>query len=95
MRRETQEGDYYCREMQTPCGIYRKLEAFDMYGFEAEKTFYKIGDEIEVAFQDGTHCDGILEGIRVEDNAIMVAGVVFTLDRIMQVNHKKIYGGEK
>lgn len=62
-----------------------------LFGFEAEKTFYKIGDEIEVTFQDGTHCDGILEGIRVEDNAIMVAGVVFTLDRIMQVNHKKIW----
>ncbi|PST26555.1 hypothetical protein [Enterocloster lavalensis] len=59
-----------------------------MFGFEAEKTFYKIGDEIVVTFQDGTHYDGILEGIRVEDNAIMVAGVVFTLDRIMQVNHK-------
>lgn len=37
MRRETREGDYYCREMQTPCGIYRKLEAFENIGLEPEE----------------------------------------------------------
>lgn len=37
MNRETREGDYYCREMQTPCGIYRKLEAYENIGLEPEE----------------------------------------------------------
>lgn len=59
-----------------------------LFGFEAEKTFYKIGDEVGVVFDNGSHYDGELEDIRVEERAITVAGVVLSLEQIVQIAHK-------
>lgn len=59
-----------------------------LFGFEAEKKFYKIGSVIEVMFKDGMYCDGTLDDIRIEENAIVVDGVIIRLERITQVNHK-------
>lgn len=56
-------------------------------GFEYDMEFYKIGDEIDVIFYDGTHFDGTLEDIRVDDKEIIVAGFVFSLERVEKVIH--------
>ena len=58
-----------------------------VFGFECEKTFYKIGDEIDVSFHDGTHYDGTLENIHVEDREIIVDGFVFSLERVKEIIH--------
>ena len=55
------------------------------YDFECDSVFYKIGDEINVVFYDGTHCYGILEDIRVTDREIVVEGISFALVRIKEV----------
>lgn len=55
------------------------------WGFEYDTEFFKIGDEIDVIFNDGTHYDGALENIYVDDNEIVVDGFVFELDRIKKV----------
>lgn len=59
-----------------------------LFGFENEKTFYKISDEVGVVFDNGSHYDGELEDIRVEERAITVAGVVLSLEQIVQIAHK-------
>lgn len=57
------------------------------FGFEYNTEFYKIGDEIDVIFHDGTHFDGILEEINIEDAEIIVDGFVFSLEKIEKVIH--------
>lgn len=54
-------------------------------GFEYEREFYKIGDEIAVILYDGTHYDGTLEDIRVDEREIVVNSLVFNLDTIDKV----------
>lgn len=56
-----------------------------VFGFECEKVFYKIGDKIDVFFHDGTHFDGTLENIHVEDREIIVDGFVFSIERIDEI----------
>ena len=55
------------------------------WGFEYDTEFYKIGAKIDVIFNDGTHFDGTLEDIHVNDNEIVLDGFVFELNRIEKV----------
>lgn len=48
------------------------------WGFEYDTEFYKIGAKIDVIFHDGTHFDGTLEDIHVNDNEIVVDGFVLS-----------------
>lgn len=57
-------------------------------GFKNEKgEFFKIGDEIDIIFCDGSHHDGLLEGIRPDKGEIVIDSVVLELDEIKEINH--------
>lgn len=58
-----------------------------IFGFEYQKVFYKIGDEIDVFFPNGAHYDGTLENIHVGDREITVEGFVFSLAEIEKIIH--------
>lgn len=57
------------------------------WGFEYDTEFYKIGDEIDVVFHNGTHYSGTLEDLRVDDGEIVVNGCAFSLYEIDKVIH--------
>lgn len=57
------------------------------WGFEYDTEFYKIGDEIDVVFHNGTHYSGTLEDLRVDDGEIAVNGCAFSLHDIDKVIH--------
>ncbi|RGV69144.1 hypothetical protein [Enterocloster bolteae] len=57
------------------------------WGFEYDTEFYKIGDEIDVVFHDGTHYGGILQDMRVDSGEIVVNGCAFSLYKIDKVIH--------
>ena len=58
------------------------------WGFKkSEGDFFTIRDKVNVTCYDGRDYEGILKGIRPDDEEIIISGLVFKVGEIKDIKH--------